>query len=417
MALFRRIFFWIHLTVGIFVALVVLMMSVTGIILTYEAQLNEWARRDYRSVEPGSNAMPLSADALIARTDRAEADLTPSSIVLPADPLAPVVVGLGRGNTRYVDRYTGEIRGDGDTGMRRFLRAVMYWHRWFAMEDDSRAIGRAVTGAANFGFLFLVLSGVYLWWPRSLSLKALRNITWFRRGLSGKARDFNWHNVIGFWSAIPLVIIVFSGAMISYRWVGDLIYIAAGDTPPSRSAPATASADPTAETELPAQPPAERVSYQTLAEAAAAEVPGWRTIQVSIPEDPHAPIPVRADTGSGRQPAHWTNLSYNAASGARLSRSTGSESRGQAARFWLRFAHTGEVYGVIGQTIAGIVTTGTAVLVWTGLAMSWRRFVRWRERSGAQPAASLPTNGGVTNHTDVIDARMPSFSERRKAVS
>ena len=380
MGLFRRILFWIHLAVGISAALVILMMSATGIILTYEAQLNEWARRAYRSAEPGPNAKPLTADELIVRADRTEPDLTPSSIMLPADPLAPAIVSLGRGNTRYVDRYTGGIRGDGDTRTRRFLQAVRNWHRWFALEGDGRTIGRAVTGAANLGFLFLVLSGTYLWWPRSLSLKAFRNITWFRRGLSGKARDFNWHNVIGFWSAVPLVIIVFSGAMISYRWVGDLIYIAVGETPPSRSAPAAAGAETGTETEPPAPPPAGRVSYQKLADAAAVEVPGWRSIQISIPEDPHAPIPLRADTGSGRQPAHWTNLAYDAASGAKLSRSTGQESRGQAARSWLRFAHTGEVYGVIGQTIAGIVTTGTVVLAWTGLAMLWRRFVRWRAR-------------------------------------
>ena len=61
-------------------------------------------------------------------------------------------------------------------------------------------------------------------------------MTWFRRGLSPKARDFNWHNVIGFWMVVPLPIVVFSGAMISYRWVGNLLYLAVGETPRSRHA-------------------------------------------------------------------------------------------------------------------------------------------------------------------------------------
>src|SRR3712207_8450966 len=40
----------------------------------------------------------------------------------------------------------------------------------------------------------------------------------------------------------------------------------------------------------------------------------------------------------------------------------------------MRFAHTGEVLGIPGQTVAGIVSAGGAVLVWTGLALAWRRF-------------------------------------------
>ena len=211
----RRTIFWIHLGAGVSASLVVLMMAVTGVILTYEMQLNEWARRGYRATPAGPDARALLADVLVERAAGAAPENRPSSFVVQADLLAPTAVRFGRRQTLYVDRYTGEIRGDGDTRMRRFLRGVMYWHRWFALEDDHRAIGRAITGAANLGFLFLVVSGFYLWWPRTWTRRSRRNVTWFRRGLTPKARDFNWHNVIGFWIAVPLLIIVFSGAMIS----------------------------------------------------------------------------------------------------------------------------------------------------------------------------------------------------------
>jgi hypothetical protein len=51
---------------------------------------------------------------------------------------------------------------------------------------------------------------------------------------------------------------------------------------------------------------------------------------------------------------------------------------GRRARSWLRFAHTGEVYGTFGQTIAGLVSLGGAVLVWTGLSLAFRRLMAWR---------------------------------------
>jgi hypothetical protein len=54
-------------------------------------------------------------------------------------------------------------------------------------------------------FLFIVLSGLYLWFPRQLTSGAApAHASGSGVGLPGKARDFNWHNVIGFWSMIPL---------------------------------------------------------------------------------------------------------------------------------------------------------------------------------------------------------------------
>ena len=44
------------------------------------------------------------------------------------------------------------------------------------------------------------------------------------------------------------------------------------------------------------------------------------------------------------------------------------QSLGRRLRSISRFAHTGEVLGIPGQTIAGLVTAGGVVLVWTGLA-------------------------------------------------
>jgi hypothetical protein len=58
-----------------------------------------------------------------------------------------------------------------------------------------------------------------------------------------------------------------------------------------------------------------------------------------------------------------------------------SQSAGRRARTWLRFAHTGEVYGLTGQTFAGVVTGGAVVLVWTGLALAFRRLLAARKRS------------------------------------
>ena len=87
------------------------------------------------------------------------------------------------------------------------------------------ATGKAVTGAANLGFLFIVVSGLYLWFPKVWSAVQFKNVMWFRSRFSRpKARDFNWHNVIGFWSCVPLAIVVAGAVPISYPWASDLVY-------------------------------------------------------------------------------------------------------------------------------------------------------------------------------------------------
>lgn len=100
---FRRLLFWTHLVVGALTGLVVLLMSVTGVILAFEVQLNEWARRDYRAA--AAPTAPLSADRLVEIAAReAPEGAAPSSLLLSADPLEPAAVGLGRGRSLYLDR-------------------------------------------------------------------------------------------------------------------------------------------------------------------------------------------------------------------------------------------------------------------------------------------------------------------------
>ena len=371
----HKAIFWVHLAVGVTAGVVILMLAVTGVILTYEAQLNRWALRDYRADPPGPGATPLGLDELIARVTGGQPADVVTSVALHRDPLEPAVVELDGGATVFVDRFTGNRLGDGNTRTRRFLRSVMYWHRWFALEGEYRIIGRTVVAVANLGFLFLLVSGVYLWWPSIRSRAAWRQALWFRRRLKGRARDFNWHSVIGFWSAVPLAVIVFSGATISYQWAADLVHRLAGDTPPFQQSPRPRQSDARDNPSVAPEPMAPLVELQTLITKAGIDTPGWRTLTIDLPESIHDPVVVAADRGNGRQPSKSEDLLFDRATGELVKRAGyPTFTPGFKIRRWLRFAHTGEVYGVVGQSIAGVVSLGVTVMVWTGLAMSWRRF-------------------------------------------
>lgn len=374
----RKVIFWSHLATGVLAAAVVFIMAVTGVLLTYEKQVVAWADARGYSVAAAPGAERLPVETLVARV-RESRDEVPTSVTLRADAAAPAAVGFPRGRSVFVDPYTGAVLGEGAGKTRAFFRAVTDVHRWLAAEGENRAAGRAITGAANLGFLFLVASGFYIWWPRKWTRAQFRNALWFRRGLSGKARDFNWHNAIGFWCAAPLFVVVLSGVVISYSWAGNLVYRAAGEEPPPPRTAPPAGARPEAPAEVSTE------GLDPLVRRAERQVAGWRTISFQLPAEAAAPVTFSIDGGTGGQPQYRSQLTLDrATAGVVKWEPFASYTPGRQARSVLRFAHTGEVLGVPGQTVAGIASLGAAVLAWTGLALTWRRFRAWLARRRQQ---------------------------------
>ena len=378
----RSVLFWLHLACGVVAGVVIFIMSVTGALLTYQRQMTAWADMRGYWIEPSEGAKRLPADAFLAKVTGAQPDLAPTAIVIRSAPGAPASLAAGPGRQVFVNPYSGEVLGEGNgQGMRDFFRTVVEWHRYVAMAGDSRPTGRAITGASNLMFLVIVVSGLFLWWPRTWTSAALRNILWFRGGLAGKTRDFNWHNTVGFWSAIPLAIIVAGGAVISYPWATALVYQAYGEQPPApagglgaRGGGPGATAD--------GEDLTANVPLEALVARAEGQMPEWKTISIALPSGNAPRIVLTLDAGDGGQPQKRATLILNRRTGAvERWEPYSSQSAGRRARTWLRFAHTGEVYGLAGQTVAGLVTAGGAVLVFTGLALALRRFLSWKKRA------------------------------------
>jgi uncharacterized iron-regulated membrane protein len=385
---FRSLIFWSHLVAGLFAGAVVLIMSVTGVLLTYQRQITVWAdTRALHAPPPAPGAQRLGPQALIERVTRAEKG-RPTAITWRAGVDAPVQVAFGRERTVFASAYTGEVLGQGATAVRAFFRKVTDLHRWLGAGEENRWLGKAITGACNLAFLFLVVSGFYLWWPRNWSRASLRGVTWFRRGLRAKARDFNWHNTIGFWSVVPLFVVVLSGVVISYRWAGNLVYRVAGESPPPPP-PGGEGGGRSAGGAQP-RPAALLAGVDALWPRVLARDPRWRIITLQLPRDADAPVAFGIDRGNGGEPQKRGTLTLERATGREVKwESFATATPGRRMRSVLRFAHTGEILGPLGQTLAGVVSLGAAVLVWTGFALSWRRFRAWRGRR-VQPRAPRP---------------------------
>lgn len=387
----RTLIFWPHLVAGITAGLVILVMSVTGVLLTYERQLIAWSDSQHRSVVPAQRTSRLSVETLLQRIREQHADVASSPITIGSAPDAPVIVAVPQ-RTLYFDAYSGRLLGEGSQGMRRFMSEMRAWHRWLAVAGEGRPVARFITGWSNFLFLFIVVSGFYLWFPRKWTWNHVRSVLWFNRTTTSKARDFNWHNVIGLWSAIPLFIVVASALPISFPWANALVYRAVGEEPPVQrgreGGPARGREGGGGAREGRAGGGAreERAAasvdgLNALWSRAEQQVQGWRTINVRVPESNRGPVVFAIDTGDGGQPQLRSTLTLDRATGDVVTyESFEDQSLGRRLRSIARFAHTGEVLGIPGQTIAGLATAGSIVLVWTGLALAWRRWRAWMKR-------------------------------------
>jgi uncharacterized iron-regulated membrane protein len=405
----RRVVFWLHLAAGVSAGAVILLMSATGVLLTYEKQMIAWADRTAAAQPPSPDAARLTPERLLAAVQTADPNLAISGLTLSSEPDAPALVTTGT-RTVALNAYTGAMIGESAPRLRTAFRQITAWHRWFAVNGASRQTARAITGWATFVFLFILLGGAYLWIPRKWTAAQLRAVTLFRRSTSGKARDFNWHNVIGVWSVVPLLLIVLSALPMSFPWANEALYRAVGDTPPPPQAgPGNrAAAGNIRRGGQEAQQGSARERSRTreavvatfegldpLWARAEAQMEGWRTISVRLTpgagpnRDLAAPdsLPFTIDRGTGGQPHLRGTLTLDRTTGAVVRWETlDSQTPGRRLRTLARFTHTGEVLGVTGQTIAGLASAGAVVLAWTGISLALRRFRTWRSRSQS-PAA------------------------------
>ena len=363
----RWVFFWLHLSIGIAVGVFIFLMAVTGVLLSFERQIVEFGDRDVRFVSGLEDAQPRQMNDLLQAVHRAGME-DPTAIILRSQPQAATQFSIGRTRTVYVDPYSGAVLGVSSERLHGFFMGVERLHRALGAPLGSRGIGRRLTGISNLLFCVLIPLGLILWLPRKWSWKTVRPSIGFRSRLRGKAREWNWHNVVGIWCCLPLLVIALTGVVMSYDWANALLFRLTGSTPASgrdrsdRRQRGRQNGD------------GHDLNYDRLFTVAKGLNPNWRTITLNIASKGNARPTLVIDTGTGGQPQRRVQYLLDPDTGAVEKMSTFADgSLGQRLRSFVRFGHTGEYYGLMGQLIAALASLGACVLVYTGLSLSIRR--------------------------------------------
>ena len=160
----RKFFFWLHLAVGVTAGLVIALMAATGMILAFERPVLRVMDAPAPFEQQSLAEHPLPLAELLPRLGIGPKNM-PTELVLHREPMPLLEVRYGHDRTFFANPWTGELIGSPASGLHHFFSIVTNLHRrlGFGMKN---ALAHNVVGAADLAFLFLLLSGLYLWWPR-----------------------------------------------------------------------------------------------------------------------------------------------------------------------------------------------------------------------------------------------------------
>ena len=377
---FRRI----HLYLSFAAGLVILICCLTGAILVFEKDLQMALNKDRYYVEAAGTK--LSADSLVSKVKQSFPGAKVNGIKLyeAADRSAEVSVvfppkkdGKAKaespkpkqggkeaapqrqpGYTLFVNPYTGQILEKysySETG----FYTVFALHRWLLGGNDS--IGKLLVGISTFIFLFILITGIILWWPKTK--KILKQRLKIKTDASWKRINHDMHLVFGFYSAIFLFIFAFTGLAWSFQWFNDGIYKVTG-SPIKPPAPPKSNyiAD------------VKRISIDKALAAAQTVYPSAEFYNISLPKDSAEAINI---TTLGHNAAHEsaTDAVYvDQYSGAVLGKLAFAErSLGAQVRSTFKPVHTGSLWGTPSKIIAFIACLLGVTFPITGTIMWYNR--------------------------------------------
>lgn len=208
-ATYRTIWRW-HFYAGLFVLPFVLLLSISGAIYLFKPQIDRWEERDFRGL---SLEGAVSADRQLEAAKAAFPAGSFNHYRLPERTGDAAMVQLALPDGALSEVYVspqGEVLGTWDPA-ERTSNIVSRFHGSLLMGDWG---DRLVELAASWTIV-MILTGLYLWWPRPFRAGGT---LWPRFSLKGRALMKDLHRVTGFWIAGLVLAMLASGLPWAGAW-------------------------------------------------------------------------------------------------------------------------------------------------------------------------------------------------------
>jgi len=370
-SLWLRVHRWLALGVGWVLAIV----GLAGAVLVVAQPIDRWAHPEFFQARTpaGSNASPQTPlEPLRQRLNSEFAGKASFTFRPPRDGQESLWV-LVRGpwsGTVYLDPATGQEQGRrGET--EGFVNTLFKFHSSLALQDT----GKAVLACIALSYLFLLVTGLVLWWPRRWP-PSLR-VEW-RRG--AQRTLFDLHRLGGAVLGLMVAVSVATGAYMAWRPLGTFVSALAGAEalkPPSLPKLAEPSGPP--------------LPLDALVAPAQSLFPDAPVGYIQVPAQPNRPLRVRMRLADDPHPNGLTSVWIDPRTGAVLGVQRWNElDPGARAVSVIYPLHTGVLGGPVLETLVfvnGITLGGLGI---TGLWLWWKRRAA---RSGSRQARGAQAAG------------------------
>ena len=215
----KKIFRQIHLWLSIPFGLIITVICFSGAALVFENEIMELCRHDFYYVSKVEET-PLPAGELAQKVAATLPDsISVTGISISSDPAKAYQVNLSkpRRASVYIDQYTGEIKGKYERAP--FFTTMFKLHRWLldSMKPDGGIFwGKMIVGVSTLMFVFVLISGIIIWIPRST--KALKNSLKISVNKGWKRFWYDLHIAGGLYTFIFLLALSLTGLTWSFSW-------------------------------------------------------------------------------------------------------------------------------------------------------------------------------------------------------
>lgn len=219
--LFRRIHLWLSVPFGLLISIICL----SGAALVFETEITEGLHSERFYVEKvGNEALPV--DFLLKEVVTTLPDsVSITGVTISSDPERAYQVSLSkpRRASVYIDQYTGEVKAKSERGA--FFLWMFRMHRWLldSMKSDGGIfIGKLVVGVSTLVFVFVLISGIVIWIPRSA--KMLKNRLKIVTCKGWRRFWYDLHVSGGMYATVFLLVMALTGLTWSFPWYRTAFY-------------------------------------------------------------------------------------------------------------------------------------------------------------------------------------------------
>lgn len=234
---FKKTIKTLHLYFGLLIGAIIIVVSITGALYVFKEDIEHLQRKKhiYHGEANISDKMPLKIYELEAKIKQQVDEPYPLHWVeVPIDKSKSYKFFYFERNpdtwnyfdeypiykSVYINPYSGKVLHVYDE-KNNFFAYMKSIHWSFFLNSDW---GKYVVGIPVLIFLFMLVSGIILWWPKNKASRKQRFWFQWKNIKNWKRKNYDLHSILGFYASFIALIVAITGVFYSFYFIQAILY-------------------------------------------------------------------------------------------------------------------------------------------------------------------------------------------------